>query len=237
MSNQPPPGYGQQPPYGQPGFGQQQPQGQPGSGQQPPYGQPGFGQPQGQQPQGQPGYGQQPPYGQQGFGPQGYGQPYGAPPKKSKTGLIVGIAVVAVVVVVGVVLLTTGVFSSSSDSGSTPAAAVRTVLNAAKDNDRNAAKGSLCKADLAAAAINDPTSDADLKSYSIGKTTIHGDKATVQVTGTSNEGKTDTAGFPTVKENGSWKVCLTDGITGGSSSSGSSSGGGAAVASAVPTGN
>jgi hypothetical protein len=87
------PGYGQQPPqpgYGQqPGFGQQ-PQ-QPGYGQQSP--QPGFG----QQPQ-QPGYGAQP----------GYGQPGGGlppTPKKSKTGLIVGIAGGAVVLLAVIGLL------------------------------------------------------------------------------------------------------------------------------------
>ncbi|MEV6239553.1 hypothetical protein [Lentzea sp. NPDC051838] len=93
----------QQPPYGQPqpGYGQQPP---PGYGQQP---QPGYGQPQqdpfGQQgpqsggfPQqgyGQPQYGQQPGYG----GPGGFGGP---PPKKSNTGLIIGV-IVGVLVLVG----------------------------------------------------------------------------------------------------------------------------------------
>lgn len=97
MSN---PYYGQQPPYGPPPGG-------PGYGQQPPYGQqPGYG----QQPYGAPapGYGPQQPYGQQPYGQQPYGQQpgYGAPvppPKKSNTGLIVGIAVLAVVVL-GVLL-------------------------------------------------------------------------------------------------------------------------------------
>jgi hypothetical protein len=56
-----PPGYGQQPTYGQPIYGQ------PAYGQQPPYGQPAYG---------QPGYGQQPPYGGQAtYGQPGYGQP------------------------------------------------------------------------------------------------------------------------------------------------------------------
>lgn len=108
-----------QPPYGQPQYGHQpgygQPPAQPGYGQQP--AQPQYGQPQ-QQPQyGQPGYGQpaQPQYGQpqQAYGqpPQygqpGYGQGYGAAPKKSKTGLIVGLGALVVLVAVGVVLLLT----------------------------------------------------------------------------------------------------------------------------------
>ncbi|CAM5325837.1 hypothetical protein GCM10010329_38860 [Streptomyces spiroverticillatus] len=107
--NQPGPYGGQQPqqpnPYGaQPGpYGQPQPpQGQPGYGypQQAPPAQ-GYGYPQ-QQPQApygqpQPQYGQQPPYGQPPQAPYGQ-QPYpgGPEPKKKKTGLIVGLAVVLV---------------------------------------------------------------------------------------------------------------------------------------------
>jgi hypothetical protein len=123
-NQQPPqgqPGHGQQPGYGQqpqqPGYGQQ-PQ-QPGYGQTPP---PGYGQqPQqpgyGQQPQ-QPGYGQTPPpgYGQQpGYGPGG-----GLPPapKKSKTGLIVGVIAGALVLVVAVVLLVMQPWSSGAPSSS-----------------------------------------------------------------------------------------------------------------------
>jgi hypothetical protein len=75
----------QQPgPYGQPG---------PPSGGFPQQGPPGYGQQQGY---GQPGpYGQQPPYGQP--GPGGFGGP---PPKKSNTGLIIGV-VLGVLVLVG----------------------------------------------------------------------------------------------------------------------------------------
>lgn len=113
-------GPGQPGPYGQPapgGHGQQphqpqQPPQQP-AGHYPPSGpRPGYGQPQG------PGYGQQgygqPQYGQ-GYGaPQGgYGQPqqgfgqpgpYDGPPKKKKTGLVVGLAVGGVVLLGGLVL-------------------------------------------------------------------------------------------------------------------------------------
>ncbi|MFE9461156.1 hypothetical protein [Streptomyces californicus] len=152
--NQPGP-YGGQPPQGQPGpYGQQPgpygappPQGGPGYGypqqapqgvppQQPnPYAQPqqpqGYGYPQAQQPGP---YGQQqppgPPYGGQ---PQYGGQPpYGGQPQqpKKKTGLIVGVAVVALAVIAGgVYFLTSGGGSSDvADSTKgyklTPAASV-----------------------------------------------------------------------------------------------------------------
>ncbi|ARF61718.1 hypothetical protein B1H20_10080 [Streptomyces violaceoruber] len=152
--NQPGP-YGGQPPQGQPGpYGQQPgpygappPQGGPGYGypqqapqgvppQQPnPYAQPqqpqGYGYPQAQQPgpYGQqppaPPYGGQPPYGAQ--------PPYGGQPQqpKKKTGLIVGVAVVALAVIAGgVYFLTSGGGGSSDVADSTkgykltPAAAV-----------------------------------------------------------------------------------------------------------------
>ncbi|MFD4028606.1 hypothetical protein ACFWRV_34585 [Streptomyces sp. NPDC058576] len=133
--NQPGP-YGGQPPQGQPGpYGQQ-----PGPyGAPPPQGQPGYGYPQ-QAPQGVPPqqpnpYAQQPSGPQQGYGyPQGqqpgpYGQqppaapyggqpPYGAQPPqpKKKTGLIIGVAVVALAVIAGgVYFLTSGDKVSNSD--------------------------------------------------------------------------------------------------------------------------
>jgi hypothetical protein len=128
----PPPGYGQQPGYGQPGYGQPG-YGQPGYGQ-PGYGQPGaqptqafggYGQPQGAQAGYEPaGYGASAAYGQQSgyaapgyeqpaYGQQGYGQPagytqqpgygQGEPAKRSKKGLI--ISLVAIVAVLGLVVL------------------------------------------------------------------------------------------------------------------------------------
>ncbi len=98
-------GYGQQP---QPGWGQPP---QPGYGQQPgPYGQPQqapFGQ--------QGGYPQQGPYGpQQGFG--GYGGPGGPPPRKSKTGLIIGIAAAVTVVLVGGGIATAVLLNDGGDA-------------------------------------------------------------------------------------------------------------------------
>jgi Domain of unknown function (DUF4333) len=112
-----PGGYGGQ--QGQPGYGQ--PGQQPGYGQQPPSGQQ-YGQPQYGQPGGQPGYGQpgqqygqgQPGYGQQyGQGQPGqYGQ-YGQPAKKSKTGLIAGLAVLALVLVAAAIILPLFVFDKT----------------------------------------------------------------------------------------------------------------------------
>lgn len=116
----------------------------PGGGQWPNEGSPaGGGTPYGQAPYGAPGaYGQQP-YGQGAYGggtpPQGapyggapqpesgpYGQPYGTgipsygpggePPKKSRAGLIVGLAVVAVIVVIGAVAVAIGASSGGDKS-------------------------------------------------------------------------------------------------------------------------
>ncbi|MFI1248174.1 hypothetical protein ACH4TY_15950 [Streptomyces anulatus] len=150
--NQPGP-YGGQPPQGQPGpYGQQPgPYGAPPP-QGPPQGQPGYGYPQ-QAPQGVPpqqpnpygqpqqpqqGYGypqaQQPgPYGQQPPAPPYGGQPgYGGQPQqpKKKTGLIVGVAVVALAVIAGgAYFLTSGggsgdVADSTKGYKLTPAASV-----------------------------------------------------------------------------------------------------------------
>ncbi|WP_103513162.1 hypothetical protein [Streptomyces sp. SM13] len=163
--NQPGP-YGGQPPQGQPGPYGQQPGpygGQPPQG--PPQGQPGYGYPQ-QAPQGVPpqqpnpygqpqqpqqGYGypqaQQPgPYGQQPPAPPYGGQPpYGAQPQqpKKKTGLIIGVSVVALAVIAGgVYLLTSGGSSDVADSTKgyklTPPASVEDYT---KDASKPAASG------------------------------------------------------------------------------------------------
>ncbi|MGW6722280.1 hypothetical protein [Streptomyces sp. NPDC054995] len=169
--NQPGP-YGGQPPQGQPGpYGQQPgpygtppPQGQPGYGypqqapqgvppQQPnPYGQPqqppqGYGYPQAQQPGP---YGQQPP-----TPPYGGQPPYGAQPPqpKKKTGLIVGVAVVALAVIAGgVYFLTSGGGSDVADSTKgyklTPPASVEDYT---KDSSKPAPSGPVTGEDKAEA--------------------------------------------------------------------------------------
>jgi hypothetical protein len=91
------PQYGQQPQYGSP-YGQQ-PQSGPPYGQQPqPQSGPAYGQQPGYDPYGQPPQSGPPQYGQPGYGQPQYGQYPGAgayppapPPKKSRTGLIIGL--------------------------------------------------------------------------------------------------------------------------------------------------
>ncbi|MGW7095161.1 hypothetical protein [Streptomyces sp. NPDC054874] len=182
--NQPGP-YGGQPPQGQPGpYGQQPgPYGAPPP-QGPPQGQPGYGYPQ-QAPQGVPP--QQPnPYGQpqqpqQGYGypqaqqPGPYGQqppapPYGGQPgydgqpqqPKKKTGLIVGVAVVALAVIAGgVYFLTSGggsgdVADSTKGYKLTPAAAVDDYK---QDTKEKAPAGPLMgkeKAEMEAIGVKNP---------------------------------------------------------------------------------
>ena len=100
-----PGGYGQPGQYGQPGpYGPPQQPGQYGP-PGPPYGQPQPGQ-----------YGQ--PYGQP-YGGTPYGQqPYG-PPKKSRTGLVVGLVVLAVVVIAAAILLPILLSSTRLDPSAT----------------------------------------------------------------------------------------------------------------------
>jgi hypothetical protein len=101
-----------QPPW-QPGYGQTAPG-------QPSYGPPGYGQP----PYGPPGAAQ-PPYGQPAYGPQ-YGLPGQAPagpPRKSRSGLVGGLAVAALLLVVGAVAAALALRSTVLD----PAAVERDV--------------------------------------------------------------------------------------------------------------
>ncbi|MCX4969268.1 hypothetical protein OHA98_31835 [Streptomyces sp. NBC_00654] len=142
----PPPG----PPQDQPGYGypQQAPQGVPP--QQPPQG---YGYPQGQQPGP---YGQQPPAppygGQQAYG----GQPPFPPAQpKKKTGLVIGVAVVALAVIAGGVYFLTSGGSSNSDVADstkgyklTPAAAVDDYK---KDSSESAPSGPVTGSDKAKA--------------------------------------------------------------------------------------
>lgn len=183
--NQPGP-YGGQPPQGQPGpYGQQPgPYGAPPP-QGPPQGQPGYGYPQ-QAPQGVPpqqpnpyaqpqqpqqGYGypqaQQPgPYGQQPPTPPYGGQPpYGSQPpqpKKKKTGLIVGVAVVALAVIAGgVYFLTSGggsgdVADSTKGYKLTPAASVDDYKQDPSKKKPESAMSGTDKAEAEAMGVKNP---------------------------------------------------------------------------------
>ncbi|ONI84255.1 hypothetical protein ALI144C_16475 [Actinosynnema sp. ALI-1.44] len=124
--------------------------------QQPgPYG--GQPDPYGQQPGWQDGYNQQQPaWGQQ---PNYGGFPGGQPPRKSKTGLIIGLVVAGVLVVGGgvtaIILLTGGDDSKSTpaaqttqagggDDAGSPQAVVDRVIKAVDDKDADAATQTLC---------------------------------------------------------------------------------------------
>ena len=90
----------QEQPYSGPPSGQQPYFGQPAPyGQQPPYGQP-YGP---TTPYGQPQYRQTAPYGQQPYGP--YAPQFTPPPRKSRSGLIVGVLVLALAIVAAAVLI------------------------------------------------------------------------------------------------------------------------------------
>ncbi|MER7313913.1 MULTISPECIES: hypothetical protein [Streptomyces] len=177
--------YGQQPnPYGgpppqgapQPGYGypQQAPQGVPP--QQPP--QPGYGYPQAQQPGP---YGQQPPAPPYG-GQAGYG---GAPPQpeapKKKTGLLIGVGVVALAVVAGgVYFLTAGGGGNSDVADSTkgykltPAASVEEYKQDPSEAEPSSALTGDKKAKAEAAGIKDP--------QTVGAQYLSGDLATNPLT-------------------------------------------------------
>lgn len=218
--NQQPP-YGQQPGYGQqpqqPGYGQSQPQ-QPGYGQSQPQ-QPGYGAPQ-QPGYGQsqpPGYGQTPPpggYGQQqpGYGapqqqPGGFGQPLPPAPKKSKTGLIVGVGGGAVVLIVAIILLVMQPWAGGPGAGDSPTQVVEgymgttvEALNGGAFSDLEGfaddLRPYLCEElqqDMDEGLADSDSEDmADFESmfadaefdvdYSVGEETIDGDTATVAAT-------------------------------------------------------
>ncbi|WP_280184145.1 hypothetical protein [Nocardia cyriacigeorgica] len=206
------------------------PAGQPPHGQQPPYGQQ---LPYGQQPYGQqpPPYGQQPQYGPQPgqYPPQGgFQQPGGYPPQqppKKKTGLIVGLVVLALVVVGGI---TTGIVLTMQ--GKTPLASdEKQIENSIREfYDTMENEGIIAAAELSCAADRaefDKASQSekdmmDKASFSIDidkvdNVVITGDKATAKVTGTFSismpgEDSTEpenTSDETLAKEDGKWKIC------------------------------
>lgn len=154
----PPQQPGQPGPYGQPygnqgQWGQQPGGGYPQSGPQPQPGYPGGGYPQ-TSPQPQPGYpgatpqsGQPDPWGQQ--QPGGYpgypGGPGGEPPKKKKTGLIIGV-VVGVLVLVGggvtAIILLTGKDTKNAAAQGPATSTVASAPGSASSSPRTASSGS-----------------------------------------------------------------------------------------------
>lgn len=197
----------QQPQYGQPQYGQpeyQQPHYTQPDYSQPQYGQPAYGEPQYQQ---QPQYGQQPGY--------GYGTPPPQPPAKGNKGLLYGVIalVVAAALGVGGYFLFAG--DDSSGGGSSPKAAVQALLDAGKTGDVTAANKVLCKADLALGSqVTDQLqSSGRVKSYTIGKVQTSGNSGTVEATVVTTDGSAaQPFPFPVVKEDGGWKVCVSNAL-------------------------
>lgn len=220
------PGYGQQPDYGQQPPPYQQPPAQPDYGQQPPYGQ----QPAAQPEYGQPQYPTQPypqPVVPQ-FGAEAGPPQYPGYPAPGSTGgggggrrglLISSIVAVLVALGVGAYFL----FSGSSASADTPRAVVTKFFDAGKAHDVAAASKLLCAKDVARHVVNQLGSGGDkVKTYTIKSVHQKSDtKATVTVTySTTDSPGSQTIPFPVVKENGKWKLCISDlsigGVGGGS---------------------
>lgn len=208
---------GQQPQTGsqqswgqQPQTGSQQAWGeQPPAGQQ--YGQTGYDQSQQ--------YGQPQQYGQTGYEQQGHaqqhGQPYGAPagaqpwgsaPQKSGNGKLWAIigGAVALLAAVGVTL-----WLVLSGGGRSVEATIDGFFDAAKANDKTAAKEYLC--DKLDKQIDDSSGDSGLNpfnvDYKVGNVKEDGDTATADVTVTL-DGKSSTGTVTLTKnDDGDWEIC------------------------------
>lgn len=211
------------PPYGQPDPYQGQGGHPPASGypgQQGPYGAP---------PPGQPGYGQAGPgYGQPypGYGQPGYGgqPPYGPPPKKSRTGLIVGLVVLLLVVAgavtAGVVLTTQGKTPLASDEKQIEVA-IREFYDELSTGGFESATALACQ-EVRTEYEELPeeqkrefgTTEIDVDIDRVSNIVVTGDRATATVTGSltltlpGSEPDTDTDTEEYLKkEGGTWKVC------------------------------
>lgn len=184
--------YGQQQPWA--GYPQQGPPSgpQPQPGQQPPsYGQP------------QPGYapyGQQQPSGYPGGGYPGAGFP-GAPPKKNKTGLIVGIAIGAVVLLGGGVTLLVVLLSGGDD----PRAVAEQGAEALNTGNVELAKSISCDPSEITQENFNRAQEQGLHVKVVGDAVINGDEATVPVEVTEG-GKTEREEFNLEKRDDGW--CL-----------------------------
>jgi len=102
----------------------------------------------------------------------------------------------------------------TSSGGQTPEQAVQAFFDAAKKQDANTTwdlmsaatqKAMQSKANWETAIKQEAPANFTFK---VGKATVNGDKATVEVTGTEN-GETSTQTFNLVKENGKWKLDLS----------------------------
>lgn len=230
------------PPGGQPPFGDPQQSGQGYGPPQQPYGQPqqsygqpqqSYGQPQqpyGYPPQGGPGY--PPPHGGQGYpppgGPGSYPPPgYQGPPKKRRTGLIIGLLVLVLViagaVAAGVVLTVQGKTPLASDEKKIEVA-IHDFYDTLGSDGFAAAAAKACAADRAEfdTLTEDQkkefdTAKIDVSIDKIDNIVITDDRATAKITGkltlTIPGEVPDTDAGTTEhlrKEDGKWKVCSAE---------------------------
>jgi hypothetical protein len=187
--------YGQPDPYGGGPYSQPQ-QGQPQYGQQPPY----------SAPPASPAYGQQPPYSappSYGQYPQdSYGQYPGAagypppPPRKSRTGLIVGLAlgaVVLVALVVGAIVVLPGLTGSGGDpkTAAGAKAAAQHAVDSIRSGDYGAyydmldtyGQGGISRSEFVRQAKCENLAGLLSKvTFTVGDATVTGDEATVKIT-------------------------------------------------------
>lgn len=199
----------QQPGYGQPGQQYGAPGGQPGS----PYGPPGGG-----SPYGPPGGGS--PYGPPGGGYPGPGGAYpgGPPPRRNRTGLVLGIVggLVALAVVAVVLVLVLG--GSDGPSGDDPAETVQAFVDASRDEDCDAldelvtdkVRPLLATCGQASdAPEGTPQINADDVDVEIGDAQEDGDTATVPVTYSIPGEESVSFDYTLVKQDDVW---LIDGL-------------------------
>lgn len=147
-----------------------------------------------------------------GYGePQYPAEPYPKPPliPPSQRGIFAALGVIVVAGLVVLVMAIAGVFSSDSTAGNTPRKAVEDALYASKRQNLDDLKTVVCRRDLSNPELGDVVGDDHAESYSIGRVTQTGDRASVDVRVTTAK-RTSSASLPVLREDGSWKVCFSE---------------------------
>lgn len=164
-------------------------------------------------PPAQPGYPQQ---GPQGYPPPAGGPPpgYGAPPqpKKSRTGLIIGLAVGIPLALIAVVVVIVILFVNSVSG---PADATNEFLAALKSGDTAAIKSVSCNELITSGELDSLDSQLEaleptrgtIESYNISSSSIENSTGKASGTLTFTKGVTKTVDAQLVQEDGKWKVC------------------------------
>lgn len=159
----------------------------------------------------QPGYPQGYP-GAPGGPPPAYGMPPQQPPKKTRTGLIIGLAVGIPLFLIAVVVLIVVLFVNSVSG---PADATNDFLAALKSNDMAALQAASCaeldstgQLDTLKAQLKqlEPTRGT-IESYNITSSSFENSTGTASGTITYSKGTTKDIEAGLVQEGGKWKVC------------------------------